>query len=97
MIKRAAEELIRATKIITKALNYKRLKKLRQENTFIADIYYEADPDIAMQIFLVGEFSSPPWTKQIPMEYSYFHRAFRTTIKIKQGSEFKFIVDGTFI
>mmetsp|Transcript_39580 Transcript_39580/g.39158 ORF Transcript_39580/g.39158 Transcript_39580/m.39158 type:complete len:363 (+) Transcript_39580:26-1114(+) len=97
MIKRTAEELFRATKIIMRALNYKRLRRLRRESIFIADIYYEADPDIAKQIFLVGEFSTPQWGKQVLMQYSYFHRAFRAQIKIRQSSEFKFIVDGTFI
>ena len=64
---------------------------------FIADIYYEADYDIAETVYLVGEFTSPAWETVIPMKYSFFYRSFMAKIKISEGDQFKFIINGTFV
>ena len=96
-MRKAAKQILKATHTIINALSHKRFKKLFAQQTYIADIYYEADPDIAKEVYLVGNFSYPEWEVQIPMKYSFFHRAFRTTVKISEGSQFKFLVGDTFV
>jgi hypothetical protein len=73
------------------------MRTLARKRQYIADIYYEADPAIACEVFLVGEFTNPAWEVKIPMKYSYFHRAFKTQVKIEENCQFKFIVNGTFV
>jgi hypothetical protein len=97
MIQTSANAFIHAQKIISRAFRRMKLRKLARKHIFIADIYYEADPDIAKEIFLVGEFSAPEWAVQIWMKYSFFHRAFLCQVKIQGNWQFKFIVDGTFV
>lgn len=85
MAKIAAQEMITAQKVISNAVNQWKLKQLRKSKTFIADIYFEADPDIAQSIYLVGEFTTPQWEVLVQMKYSFFYRAFKVKIKIQEG------------
>lgn len=73
------------------------MRKLARKRQYIADIYYEADPEVASEVFLVGEFTTPQWKVMIPMKYSYFYRAFKVQVKVHEGCQFKFIVNGTFV
>lgn len=97
MIQTVANEIIQAQKLISKAFRRMRIRKFAHKQIYIADIHYEADPDIAKEIFLVGEFTIPKWSIQIPMKYSFYHRSFLTQVKIQENCQFKFIVDGTFV
>lgn len=97
MSKIIAHEMISAQKVISKAVNQWILKRMRKDKTYIADIYYEADPDIAQSIYLVGEFTTPQWEVFVPMKYSFFYRAFKAQVKIQEGWQFKFLVGQTFV
>lgn len=97
MVKTTANEIIKAQKVISNAFKRMRFRKFAHKQTYFADIHYEADPDIAKEIFLVGEFTIPKWSVRIPMKYSFYHRSFLTQVKIQENSQFKFIVDGTFV
>lgn len=97
MIQVAAGEILRAAKVIKRAVIKWYFRKLAKSRIYITDIYFEADHDIAENVYIVGEFTSPKWTVQIPMKYSFFYRAFTTKIKIRDHCQFKFVVDGTFI
>lgn len=97
IIKMTAQKIIWAQRVISRAVKRWILKTMKKSNTYIVDIYYEADYDIAENVYLVGEFTNPKWLNQIQMKYSFFHRAFSATVKITQGDQFKFIINGTFV
>lgn len=77
-----ARQILKAQKIIVRAVNQWVLKRMSKQRKFMADIYYEADHDIADKIYLVGEFTTPKWIIKIPMKYSFYHRAFKVKVKI---------------
>ena len=84
IIKKAACAILHAQKVISKAVKSWILRRhAKQNKTYLADIYFEADYDIADVIYLVGDFSNPPWSQTIEMKYSFFHRAFRSKVKIR--------------
>ena len=97
MAKITAFEMIEAAKVIWIAAKRWLLKKWRKSWYYITDIYFDADHDITDRIYIVGDFTSPKWSIQIPMKYSFFHRSFLIRVKIHDNSQFKFIVDGTYI
>lgn len=92
-----AQQILNSQRIISRAVNRWRLRKLAKMNKYIVDIFYEADPDIANEVYLVGEFSNPQWKEPVLMNYSYFFRAFRAKVTMHEDCQFKFIVDGTFV
>ena len=60
-------------------------------------MYLEADYDIAEKVFVAGDFAESKWRNHIQMKYSFFNRAFKAKIKIQDGNQFKFIIDGMYI
>jgi len=97
IIKMTAKRILKALKIIQRAVKRWIYRRLAKNRTYIVDVFYEADQDIAEDIYLVGEYSNPKWTVTTPMKYSFFHRAFATKIKMHDGWQFKFIINGTFV
>ena len=95
--KNLAKKMYNASKFINKVWYWYLLKKNAKNKQFLTDIYFEADHDIAENVFIVGEFTTPKWLLQIPMKYSFFHHAFWAKIKIHDNWQFKFIIDGNFI
>ena len=92
-----ADEVHKASKIVCWAWYRYFLRKQSKLKRFVADIYFEADHDIAENVQIVGEFSNPKWLIKIPMKYSFFHKAFKAKINIQDNCQFKFIIDGNFI
>lgn len=97
MVKIAADRVLAAQRTIANAVKKWLLKTQAKSGVYLADIYFEADYDIAQTIQIVGEFTQPAWSLKLTMKYSFFHRAFHAQVKIYEGCQFKFIVDGTFI
>lgn len=97
MINITSQQILNSQRIISRAVNRWRLRKLAKMNKYVVDIFYEADPDIANEVHLVGEFSDPSWRRPILMNYSYFFKAFRAKVTMHEDCQFKFIVDGTFV
>ena len=97
MIKSFANRIIEAAKVIKDAWTSYTLRKQAKMKIFTADIYFEADHDIAEKVYIVGEFTNPKWIIKVPMEYSFFYRAFKARIKIHDNCQFKFIFDGNMI
>lgn len=85
IIKMTAKRILKALKIIQRAVKRWIYRRLAKNRTYIVDVFYEADQDIAEDIYLVGEYSNPKWTVTTPMKYSFFHRAFATKIKMHDG------------
>ena len=97
MSKVVAFEMLKAAQVIWNAVKRWLFKKWRKSRIYVVDIYFEADHDIAENVYISGDFTFPKWSKKIPMKYSFFHRSFMAQVKIHDNSQFKFIVDGTFI
>ena len=97
MIRSFANQIVKASNIIKNACIKYLFRKQAKRRLFSVDICFEADHDIADSVFIVGEFTNPAWAIRVPMEYSFFYRAFKTRIKIHENCQFKFIIDGNFI
>jgi len=89
--------MLRASKVIWNAVKKWLFKKWKKWRSYVVDIYFDADHDIAEKVYLVGDFTNPKWSELIPMKYSFFHRSFMAKVKMHDHAQFKFIVDGTFI
>ena len=96
-IQQLTKLVFHAQKVISRAVKTWLMRRAAMNKTYYADIFYVADYDIADTVYLAGEFSDPEWKKVVPMNYSFYHRAFRATVKISEGNQFKFIVNGTFV
>lgn len=73
-------------------------RKLRKEGYFKATVYLETRgseeqprPDWRVEVF--GEFTAQPWAERVPCRYDREARCFKADITIKQGHQFKFVVD----
>ena len=92
-----AAEMLKASKTIWNAVKKWLYRKWRRWRRYVVDIYFDADHDIAEMIYLVGDFTNPKWTVLVPMEYSFLSRSFKAKVKMNDNSQFKFIIDGTYI
>lgn len=95
--KYAPADALDAAKVLKPALRRWLIRKWAAQRVYLADIYFEADHDIAEEVFIVGEFTQPKWLVKVPMKYSSFFRAFKAQVKIHDNCQFKFIIDGMFI
>jgi hypothetical protein len=48
------------------------------------------------QVALIGNFTNPPWIVQHILCYSELYGRFHGIVRMKEGDEFKFLVDGKY-
>ena len=95
--------MVKATAVITRALRKIRLmrqaRKLRRQGVYYATLYYEhcdpgynIHPGTPVEVF--GEFSEMnPWGVRVPCPWDPRLKCYKTTVKIRVGQQFKFILD----
>ena len=48
------------------------------------------------KVELIGNFSRPAWGVYYKLQYNKFYKSFHTIVKMKEGSQFKFLVNGNY-
>lgn len=73
-------------------------QNLRREGYYQATVYletpeHEEQPQPNWRVEVFGEFTLPPWSERIRCRYDPKLQCFKADITIKEGQQFKFVVD----
>lgn len=83
------------SRTLTHVLQVIRARKLRKKGYFNATIYLELSSEVRPEnrVEIFGEFSDPQWSKRVLCPYDHNSGTFKTTLMIKVGHQFKFVID----
>jgi len=75
---------------------YKRLiyKGKAGKREYYCSIYWTGGRN--KKVELTGTFTNPPWSASYKLSYNEFFKAFHGIIKLKEGDQFKFVIDGSY-
>lgn len=96
IINRLARMMINAQIVISRAYRKWYLRRSKANNIFDVNIHIDENLNYDKQVYLFGDFTPYPWKDKLKLKYSYFHRSYCVRVRLKEGSKFSFLVDGTY-
>lgn len=89
--------MINSQIVISRAFRRWRLRKLRKNNKYTLDVYFNTSAKDVSEVLITGEFTQEPWKCKIPMRYSHFFKWYTVRIVTSDWCMFKFIVDSQYV
>lgn len=69
-------------------------RKRAAKKEYYYSIYWNGKRGAA--VALTGDFTNPPWRASHDLVYSDFYRCFHGIVRMKEGDQFKFLVNGKY-